>query len=131
SGIEWLGEATTSIETLLNAGPRSGEAARALEEILAAGPVAASVAENRMRARGFGVAATRGAKARLGVVARKTSMTGGWVWGLPDAHAADALEDAEGDPGNALEGAEGDPPSSSTPSTALTRAHTREEPSPS
>lgn len=131
SGIEWLGEATTSIETMLNAGPRSGEAARALEEILAAGPVAASVAENRMRARGFGVAATRGAKARLGVVARKTSMTGGWVWGLPDAHAADAFEDAEGDPGNALEGAEGDPPSSSTPSTALARPHTREEPSPS
>ncbi len=92
SGIEWLGEATTSIETMLNAGPRSGEAARALEEILAAGPVAASVAENRMRARGFGVAATRGAKARLGVVARKTSMTGGWVWALPDAHAADAFE---------------------------------------
>ena len=92
SGIEWLGEATTSIETMLNAGPRSGEAARALEEILAAGPVAASVAENRMRARGFGVAATRGAKARLGVVARKTSMTGGWVWALPDAHAADALK---------------------------------------
>ena len=131
SGIEWLGEATTSIETMLNAGPRSGEAARALEEILAAGPVAASVAENRMRARGFGVAATRGAKARLGVVARKTSMTGGWVWALPDAHAADAFENAEGDPGNALEGAEGDPPSSSTPSTALARAHTREEPSPS
>ena len=88
SGIEWLGEATTSIETMLNAGPRSGEAARALEEILAAGPVAASVAENRMRARGFGVAATRGAKARLGVVARKTSMTGGWVWALPDAQGA-------------------------------------------
>ena len=120
SGIEWLGEATTSIETMLNAGPRSGEAARALEEILAAGPVAASVAENRMRARGFGVAATRGAKARLGVVARKTSMTGGWVWALPSAHAADAFEDAEGDP-----------PSSSTPSAALARPHTREEPSPS
>ena len=57
-------------------------------------------------------------------------MTGGWVWALRGAHAADALEDAEGDPGNALEGAEGDPPSSSTPSTALARPHTREEPSP-
>jgi hypothetical protein len=40
SGIEWLGEASTSIETMLSAGPRSGEAARTLEEILAAGPVA-------------------------------------------------------------------------------------------
>ena len=123
SGIEWLGEATTSIETMLNAGPRSGEAARALEEILAAGPVAASVAENRMRARGFGVAATRGAKARLGVVARKTSMTGGWTWALPDAQGADESD--------AFEDAEGDPPSSSTPSAGLARPHTRGEPSPS
>ena len=103
SGIEWLGEAATSIETMLGAGPRSGEAARALEEILAAGPVAAAVAENRMRARSFGVAATRGAKARLGVVVRKTSMTGGWTWELPAADAGrDAFEDAEGDPGNAF-----------------------------
>ena len=136
SGIEWLGEAATSIETMLGAGPRSGEAARTLEEILAAGPLPAAVAENRMRARSFGVAATRGAKGRLGVVVRKTSMTGGWTWQLPATEGAgpgDAFEDAEGAAGNAFEGAEGDPPTPSAPSAphAGAGAPTREEPSPS
>lgn len=136
SGIEWLGEASSSIDTLLGAGPRAGEAARALEDILADGPVAATAAENRMRARSFGVAAIRGAKARLGVVVRKTSMAGGWTWQLPPTEGAgtdDAFEDAEGAGADAFQGAEGDPPTSSAPSAPRVHAGARgrEEPSPS
>ncbi len=110
SGIEWLGEASSSIEAMLSAGPRSLEAARALEEILADGPVAASAAEQRMRARSFGAAAIKGAKARLRVVSAKTSMTGGWTWSLPRP---------EGDDGaDPFQGAEGDAPTPSAPSAA-------------
>lgn len=120
AGIEWLGEATTSIEAMLGAGPRSLEATRALEEILADGRVDARAGEARMRARGFGASAIKGARAALGVKPRKSGMTGGWTWELPAPEEADRT--------GAFEGAEDDGPTSSTPSASRARARGREEP---
>jgi len=110
SGIEWLGEASSSIEAMLGAGPRSLEATRALEEILAEGRVDARAGEARMRARGFGASAIKGARAALGVKPKKSGMTGGWTWELPAAEEADGTD--------ALEGAEDDGPTSSTSSAS-------------
>ena len=120
SGIEWLGEASSSIEAMLGAGPRSLEATRALEEILAEGRVDARAGEARMRARGFGASAIKGARAALGVKPRKSGMTGGWTWELPTPEEADATD--------AFEGAEDDGPTSSTPSAPHAGARGREEP---
>ena len=91
--IEWIGPSLTSIESVLSAGPNAPDAKRALEELLADGPLAAAAVEARMKSRGFGRAATKGAKAQLGVLSAKEGMTGGWVWRMPDA---EGVEDAEG-----------------------------------
>jgi hypothetical protein len=120
SGIEWLGEASSSIEAMLGAGPRSLEATHALEEILAEGRVDARAGEARMRARGFGASAIKGARAALGVKPHKSGMTGGWTWELPAPEEADATD--------ALEGAEDDGPTSSTSSASRAGARGREEP---
>jgi hypothetical protein len=90
--IDWLGEARASIDSLVMAGPDASNAARDLEEILADGSVAASAAEARMKSRGHGRAATKGAKARLRVVSSKSGMAGGWMWTLPDAEGVEGVE---------------------------------------
>jgi len=94
--IEWIGEATTTVDSFLTAGANAPDARRALEELLANGPVAASSIEARMKARGFGRAATKSAKAHLGVVSSKEGMSSGWTWRLPDAEEAEEVEEVGG-----------------------------------
>lgn len=85
AGIEWLGSAPVSIDTMMREQGDIRDAVSALTEILAPGPVGATAAYARMRSKGFGRDATKGAKQRLHVVSTKTGMTGGWEWSLPDA----------------------------------------------
>ncbi len=90
--IEWTGECRTSIDSILSAGPNAPDAKRALEEILAEGTLPASSAEARMKARGFGRAATKSAKAQLGVLSSKEGMASGWTWELP-AEGVEGVEE--------------------------------------
>jgi hypothetical protein len=97
SGIEWLGAAPVSITEILMETSSSREAQSVLAGLLADGPKASTAVLAQMKARGFGVQATRSAKARLGVRATKTGMTGGWEWSLPDAEGSGGI--LEGDEG--------------------------------
>lgn len=98
SGIEWLGAAPVSIAEILRETPSSHDAQPVLASLLADGPKAAETVYALMKARGFGRDATRSAKSRLGVLAQKTSMSGGWEWSLRSFEEAEESEEAEAAP---------------------------------
>jgi len=89
SAIAWIGQANVSIDQIMGDTPSSRDAQAALEQLLANGPVDSSAVLAQMKARGFGRDATRSAKARLGVTAIKTAMSGGWVWSLAPAEESE------------------------------------------
>lgn len=89
--VRWLGASAHSAGSLL-VEPESteeqsslDEAAAVLADILAAGPVAANEARRQARAAGVADRTTDRAKARLGVVARRSGFGpgGSWLWALP------------------------------------------------
>lgn len=90
SGIEWLGEASLTIDELLGEDAGASSATEALEGILTSGPAAADTVAGMMRARGFGRAAVATAARRLRVVKEKSGFRAGWTWRLPVEDAEDA-----------------------------------------
>ena len=122
SGVEWLGESPVNVSSMMSEAPDVHDAVAALEEILAAGSLPSAAAESRMKSRGFGKAATKGAKKRLGVVSSKLGMAGGWSWCLPTMR-----EEVEGVGRDSFEEVEEVfDVTPSTPSEPRAPAHTRE-----
>lgn len=92
--IEWLGEASMSIDQLNAEDEFAGDAVQALEEILSDGSVAATRVKSLMQSRGYGRDATRRAAARLHASKAKSGLRGGWEWSLPEV-VADSSKDTE------------------------------------
>jgi hypothetical protein len=117
AGIEWLGEAPVSVGAMLTETADVRNAVDSLRELIAGGEMDATTAFARMKARGFGNAATKSAKARLGLTSVKKSMSGGWTWVTPaEEVGADSFEEVGAD------SLEGDEEVSPTPSTS-SRVH--------
>jgi len=92
SAIEWLGAAPVSIAAILAETAASRDAQPVLAGLLAQGPMPAESVYASMRARGFGRDATRSAKSRIGVLASKSGMVGGWVWTMPESDDPELTE---------------------------------------
>jgi hypothetical protein len=120
SGVEWLGESPINVGSMMNETPNVHDAVQVLEEILSAGSLPAAAAEARMKSRGFGRDATKGAKKRLRVVSEKLGMTGGWQWSLPEP--VEEAEEAVSHPFEEAEGYEDATPSTSSGPRAGARA---------
>jgi hypothetical protein len=68
---------------------RRADAVEFLRQLLKDGPVDANIAEARSAAAGVSERQLRNAASVLQVVKEKSSFTGGWVWRLPAAPAAE------------------------------------------
>jgi len=95
SAIEWLGAAPVSISAILAETAASRDAQPVLAGLLAQGAMPAESVYASMRTRGFGRDATRSAKSRLGVLASKSGMVGGWVWTMPESDDPELTEVTE------------------------------------
>lgn len=92
--VRWLGVSGRGADELVTnaqqeeSGAAIAEAIVLLGALLANGPVAAERCERERRSLGVSEYAWRRARHRLGVLIRKESFSGGWVWSLPDVQTA-------------------------------------------
>ena len=84
--VEWLGASTHTAQSLVTAdgATKAGQADAFLREYLSAGPQPSEEIIREGKQAGIGRESLWNAKKRLGILARKAGMTGGWCWQLSD-----------------------------------------------
>lgn len=83
-------------EVMGDVGDAITDAERFLQHVLADGPVPSAEVKKDANAAGIAWASVRRAKTRIGVIASKTTMSGGWQWSLPtDTPAPKVLKNPE------------------------------------